>query len=278
MVRKKRQKRKQKKSNRLVRPWIVVPMIILIIISLIMISLIFYSIFLELQEGRLGPEKERTKQVEFYIPELRKPLANSTQALIYLPAVDSKGNGVMTLLVVEAIPGSGRTFVDIDNLLFWADTQHSIRIAKNVAENLSGINTSYYNFVYNIYADASVIGGESAGAAITIATISVLKNKSLREDVIITGTVNHDGTIGRVHSILAKAKAAKAMNASLFLVPLLQSREVTYESHRHCEKFGPTEVCTTEEIPKYVNVGEEANITLIEIGTIQDALKYFFET
>ncbi|MGB9708156.1 MAG: S16 family serine protease [Candidatus Pacearchaeota archaeon] len=251
--------------------------IVIVIIALIVLTIIFLAITYS-KISRLEGLKEKvtgeTKPIDFTV---KQPLFNSTQATAFLPAVDNEGNGVITLLAVEAVKGSGRTLVDIDNLLFWGDTQHSIRIAKNVAENITGVDISNYDIVYNIYANASIIGGESAGAAITLATIAVLQNKSLRDDVIITGTINHDGSIGPVQAILPKAKAAKANNATIFLVPVLQSREVTYETRKHCEKFGVTEYCTEEQVPVRVNVSEEAGIQVIEVSTISEAMQYFFK-
>ena len=202
---------------------------------------------------------------------------NATLVTMSLPAVDENGEGVITKLTVEATPGSGRTLLDIENLLFWADTEHSIRIARNVAGNITGLDLEDYDLIYNIHANASVIGGESAGAALTIATIASLEGKKPREDVIITGKINHDGTIAPVSGILAKAEAAKEANATLFLVPLLQSGDVIYETKEYCEKFGLTEVCSTEQIPQKVNVEKETGITTKAVETIQDALKYFLE-
>jgi len=103
-----------------------------------------------------------------------------------------------------------------------------------------------------------------------------LENKSLRKDVVITGTINHDGSIGPVKGILAKAKASKEIGAKIFLVPLTQGLDVIYETKKHCEKFGPTEFCTTEQIPKRVDISKEANITIKEVATIKEALGYFF--
>lgn len=249
--------------------------ILFLIIFLIIIAAILFTLAFLSMEIREKPKETKAEEgIEFFI---KKPLTNASSVMIYLPAVDNEGNGVITLLVVEAIPGSGRTLVDIDSLLFWADTQHSIRIAKNVAANISQANISNFDLIYNIYANASVIGGESAGAAITIATIAVLQNKSLRDDVMITGTINHDGTVGPVQAILPKAKAAKSVNASVFLVPLLQSRDVVYETRKHCEKFGPTEVCTIEQVPKKVNISKEVAIEVKEVETIREALEYFLK-
>lgn len=194
---------------------------------------------------------------------------------ISVPAIDNEGNGVSTLLMVKAEPGTGKTLVDIDSLLFWVDTQNSIRMAKLVAENVTGLETDMYDMTFSIMANASLIGGESAGAALALASIAALKGDELRKDVVITGTVNHDGTIGPIGGILEKAQAAKETKASLFLVPLLQSNEITYEESQHCEKFGFMEWCTTERIPKKVNIMEEAGIEVIEVGSIQEAYEYF---
>lgn len=202
-------------------------------------------------------------------------LENSTLVSMKLPAVDNEGNGVVTTLTVEATPGSGRTLIDVDLLLFWPDTQQSIRVARGVAKNITNVNLSKHDLIYNIYANASLIGGPSAGSALAIATLAALENKSLNQTVMITGTVNHDGTLGPVSEILAKAKASKDVGAELFLVPLLQSRDVIYETRKHCEKYGYTEICTIEQIPKKIKVSEQVGIDVKEIETIRDALKYF---
>ncbi len=198
-------------------------------------------------------------------------------ATIKVPAVDDSGNGVATKLFVKAEPGTGRTLVDINSLLFWVDTQNSIRMAKLVAENITGLELDNYDITYGITANASLIGGESAGAALTMATIAALKGDKLRDDVMITGTVNHDGTIGPIGGVLEKAEAAKAVNATLFLVPLLQSHDITYEEKTHCEKFGFMEWCNTERIPRKVNIGDEAGIEVREVETIEEAYSYFVQ-
>lgn len=218
-------------------------------------------------------EKARVEVSENEEPSLSKE--NISVVKMRLPAVDSEGNGVSTSLVVEASKGTGRTLVDIENLLFWADTQHSIRMARLVADNLTDEKVENYDLIYNIEANASVIGGPSAGAALTLATIFALNNEKPRNDVMITGTINHDGSIGPVSAILEKAKASKEAGASIFLVPLLQSRDVVYETRQHCQKFGFTEICSTETIPKKVDVALEAGINVTEVSNIEEALKYF---
>jgi uncharacterized protein len=203
-------------------------------------------------------------------------IKNSTRIKMSIPAVNEQGQGVNTILIVEATPGTGRTLTDIDNLLFWADTQHSIRKARRVAENITGEKMEDYDIIYSIEADASVIGGPSAGAALTIATIAALQDKKPNTDVMITGIINHDGTIGPVSEILEKAKAAKQQGTEIMLVPLLQSRDVVYITKEHCEVFGNNKICTKETKPKKVSIEEEVDIKVIEVETIQKTIGYFF--
>ena len=252
---------------------------IILVLLIVFIILSFLGILLTLSEKKeVAAENKSSEEIKAEDKEeLFFSSDGATRIKMYLPAVNEEGNGVNTILTVEASRGSGRTLTDIDNLLFWADTQHSIRIARKVAENITGKKMEDYNIVYTIEANASLIGGPSAGAALTIATITVLEGKKLNENVMITGSINHDGSIGPVESILAKAQVAKEANVSVLLVPLLQSREVIYEIKEHCEKFGTNDLCTSEQIPKRVNVSEETGVQVIEVGSIQEAMKYFFE-
>ena len=202
---------------------------------------------------------------------------NVSMASIKVPAVDDKGNGVATILVVQAVPGSGRTLVNIDKLLFWVDTQNSIRTARDVAQDITGLDISHYDLIYTILANATVIEGPSAGAALTIATIAALEGKNINQSVMMTGTINHDGTIGPVGGVLEKAKAAKSIGAELFLVPLSQSVQITYEAKKYCENIGWTQICQIEQIPKKVSIQDETSIPVKEVMTIKDALKYFLD-
>jgi uncharacterized protein len=194
-----------------------------------------------------------------------------------IPAVDEEGNGVVTKLMVEAKPGDGRVLVDINQLLFWVDTQNSIRVAQKVAQNYTNTDLSSIDLIYAVETNASIIGGPSAGAAMTVATIALLENKSLNQSVMMTGTINSDGSIGPVGEIVSKAKAAKDVGATLFLVPEGQAVQTYYKPVEHCEKFGPVTYCSTEYKPEKIDVSKEVGITVKEVSNIQEALQYFLE-
>ncbi len=200
---------------------------------------------------------------------------NISFASIRVPAVDEDGNGIATTLSVQVIPGSGKVLANIDKLLFWTDTQNSIRTARSVAANITGIDLSTYDIIYTIEANASAVEGPSAGSALTVATIAALKNKKVNQSITMTGTINHDGTIGPVGNILEKANASKQIGAELFLVPLGSSIQTTYKTEKYCEQLGPTQICTTESIPQKIEVSKVVGIEVKEIISIEEALKYF---
>jgi len=201
--------------------------------------------------------------------------SSCNEVTLYVPAVDNQGNGVATKLIVEAHPGKGRVLVDVNQLLFWVDTQYSIQTAKKVAESITNMNLSKVDLIYAIETNASLIEGPSAGAALTIATIAALENKSINHSVMITGTINPDGSIGPVGGIVAKAKAAKDVGAKLFLVPEGQATQTTYKPIQKCEHIGGWTICQTEYKEEKVNVMTQSGITVREVSNIGEALKYF---
>ncbi len=264
----KNKKKVPKKTN--TKKWNNNQFIFFFLITLIILSIVLIILLKDYSKNKDNNQIDFQNEIPVY-------LRNYSSVMMYLPAVDENDTGYLTTIKIETYPGTGRTLVDIDGLLFWEDTQQSIRKSKYVAEEITGVKTENLDIIYTIKANASLIGGESAGAAITIATIALLENKKIKENVIITGTVNHDGTIGPVNSILSKANASKENGAELFLVPLSQNSDVSYETIEHCEPIGTSEICTTEKIPKRINVSEEVGIKIEEVGTIKEALKYFLE-
>ena len=202
--------------------------------------------------------------------------ANYRIITLDLPAVDNEGKVVVAKLYVAAKEGRGRGLVDINNILFFVDTQNSIRVAERVAQNFSKINLSNVDLIYAIDTPAAVIEGTSAGAGLTIATIAALENKTLKPDVLITGTINSDGTIGPVGGILSKAEAAKGNGAKIFLVPAGQNSQSNYKVVKSCETIGIFKYCSTEYVPEKIEFSSDLGIKIVEVSNIQEALKYFF--
>lgn len=249
------------------------------------ILIVLVSIFLGVILSILITPQVRVTKIEFPPTQVVVPINITYEAptlvSLMVPAIDNQGKGVITTLKVQAIPGEGRTLVDIHQLLFWVDTQHSIRVAKKVAEAITGINTSTIDLIYSIETNASIIGGESAGAAITIATIAAIQNKTLRKDVVITGTIQEDGSIGQVGGVLEKGRASKDAGANLFLVPVGQGKYKEYVPEIECKEYRIAgfyqKICTSEYKLKEVDISKDVGIEVKEVSNIKEAMKYFFE-
>jgi len=213
-------------------------------------------------------------------------LTNKTEDIIFkgsvislqVPAIDEDGKGVATTLIVESMPGKGRILTDIDHILFFMDTQNSIQTAKSVAENITGLNMSKIDLIYQIETNASAIGGPSAGAALTVATVAVIENKTLNPNVSITGTINPDGTIGPVGEVEEKAKASKEAGVGIFLVPKGQGTEITYIPKEECRQIGPILYCTTEYLKNETDISKSVGINVKEVSDVVEALKYFISS
>jgi uncharacterized protein len=203
------------------------------------------------------------------------PVENPFGTSISVPAVDNTGRGVTTQIFVDIKDGTGQALVDVNQILFWVDTQFSIRTAKNVAQEYTKVNLSTKDLKYGIKTEAELIEGPSAGAAITVATIAAIKNISLSPNVMITGTIESDGSIGPVGGILEKAKASKEAGATLFIVPSGQSVIVRHIPNTTCQNIGNFRYCSTKFVSQQIRVQEDAGMEVVEAPTIVEAARYF---
>jgi uncharacterized protein len=126
--------------------------------------------------------------------------------------------GILLFARVIATNGTGHVFVDTSPYT-QVDLQGSARLAAMVASDVLGIDQRAYDFYYIIDISSPIIGGPSAGAALTMATIAAINNWTLDPGVVITGMINPDESIGPVGGIPYKLEAAVAQNYTLFLVP-----------------------------------------------------------
>lgn len=242
---------------------------IIILLSFLVLVISTFSIYLNLKNI---PSKEEEYIETFFVSSFEK---NYSKIEFPLLAIDENRRGVVTKLIVEVKNGTGKVLVNIENLLFWVDTQNSIRIAKTLAEKITKINTSNLDVIYTIEANATIIGGPSAGSAITIATIFALTQKEYKKDVVITGTIDENGNIGKVGAVKEKCLAAKNYGAKICLVPKGQSKEYELEPKRECTRIGNFEFCRITYEMKEIDISKEIGMSVIEVANINEALKYF---
>lgn len=199
-------------------------------------------------------------------------LDSPNSLIINLPAVNGNGTGVTAFLEVDVSPGTGLILVNVGNIITNFDTQASMRSASEIASDYLNKSLEDVDITYNLVADASMLEGPSAGAAITIATVLALSGSDINDKVMITGTINHDGSIGPAGRIKAKAIAAKEIGAELFLVPVGEAYE--YNETEFCSDYGIfKDYCQPELVP--VRIEDLAGIRVVEVADIGEALRYF---
>ncbi|MAG21947.1 MAG: hypothetical protein CL943_01395 [Candidatus Diapherotrites archaeon] len=188
--------------------------------------------------------------------------------------------GIVNVASVEVKPGKGRVLFAL-NPFVEPDTQQSAEIAASVAENITQKSLAEKDVIYSIEAgEVQLVGGPSAGAALTIATIAAIEEKDLNESVGLTGSILSDGSIGQVGGIIEKAAAVEQSGKTIFLVPPGQTSFTYYEKQIREETRGPFVFQRVNYVPKTLELNEfareqEWNLNIIEVNSIEEALLYF---
>ena len=120
-------------------------------------------------------------------------------------------------LFLELKAGSGRVFLDTFPLTKM-DTQISTRFAKEIACKHYKLDCDQYDFIYTIKAKSNIIGGPSAGAAVSALTAIAMLGLEYDEDVTITGTINSGSTVGPVGGVKEKLEAASKSGLKKVLI------------------------------------------------------------
>ena len=137
----------------------------------------------------------------------------------YVPAVMGESGGLVKVTETMA-PGAGNVFITI-NPHIGLDTQDSLDLAVAYEELMAGGENGACDafFSFNASDGTDLIDGPSAGAALTTMTYALLENRTMRNDTIMTGTIQPDGTVGAVGGLYEKAKGSAAKGAKYFIVP-----------------------------------------------------------
>jgi uncharacterized protein len=217
-------------------------------------------------------------------PTTYVPLSNAQNfsASTYVLAVKSdESAGVLGKVFIEVNPGKGRVLMNTNPFLE-PDTQYSAETAVKVAENYTGKNLNDRDVILSFDVSGQVLGGPSAGAAMTITTIAAIEQKNIKTNVAITGTIEPDGKVGQIGGVIQKAEAAAKNGVKLFLVPKDELILTYYERQITNHRIVPNYVIQrVNYVPKTLDLN---NYTMTEwkmetkgVSTINDVAKYMLE-
>jgi uncharacterized protein len=228
-------------------------------------------------------------------PQISKSLPNGTSQSIAAVAVKAvpvtdgffqsvKYEGTVMDITVDIREGRGLVLVNTETPT-GVDFQTSARTAVEVTQSVTGADLRERDVIFSIKSkdsasDLQAVDGPSAGAAMTVLLAAELdaagyNTAQIKQDVLMTGTINPDGTVGPVGGIPEKAIAAGQYGAKTFLVP---SGQAVY-SEQVCEERqeGPFiyRTCRSEEKPLSEYAEKNYGMQVIEVENVNDALAYF---
>ena len=148
----------------------------------------------------------------------------------FAAGVSEDGLGVIIPMDVKISRGSGILSVNINKVDLQSGVQSSIRLAADVASVFSGVSIKDRDITVSFVnegQDIVSLDGDSAGGAVTVTIIAALQDKDIRPNVMMTGTIKSDFSIGPIGGVRDKATAAKEAGANKFLVPLGQGVSVS---------------------------------------------------
>ena len=145
---------------------------------------------------------------------------------IYVAAVTGESTGGIFQLEVQIRPGNGSIYTDISPRTGLA-TQESEFDAVQYAFSSTGTDFSQCDVLFGMRGDFgdNSVDGPSAGAAMAVATRAALLNRTIRQDVAMTGTISKGGMVGPVGGVIEKALAAKDAGARYFVAPPMELYE-----------------------------------------------------
>ncbi len=134
-------------------------------------------------------------------------------------AVVGEGGGFVDI-TIKAMPGSGQAYVGLQPYA-GVSTQQSIKYAVDYARAASSSDTSRCDVLVRLgeLPTGDYVEGPSAGAAIAVLTYALFENLSVREDTMVTGTLESGGIVGPVGGLYEKAKTSAKKGMKYFITP-----------------------------------------------------------
>ncbi|WP_054842461.1 S16 family serine protease [Vulcanisaeta distributa] len=182
---------------------------------------------------------------------------------IHALAVSSNDSGAVINITITAMrPGSGYVYVASSPLptaesgTFLSSSQ----IAALVATYLANQPFNKYDFLINVEPTTLEIGGPSASGYMTVAMWALITNHTLNPDVVMTGMILPDGSIGPpVGGLPAKIKAAAQEGYEVVLIPYGQQ---IYQT-------------STGQVINLISYGRSLGIDVIPVMSVRQAIYYF---
>jgi len=180
-----------------------------------------------------------------------------------VPAVDANGNGILTTIQADVRDGSGGVYIDVEPFIS-VETQNSAKVAAQQAAKLAGVDLGKYDVFFKVIANTEVVDGPSGGQALGLLAYAEFKGMKIRTDLTATGSIEADGSIGKVGGILEKVEAAQAAGLRLVLLPLGQAVQSGVDLTQYAQARWGMQVVEVK------NLNESVQLAFTPVGSSVD--------
>lgn len=209
----------------------------------------------------------------------------SISAVAVRPVLESDGFfetttyvGTVLKITAEIRDGSGLVLVNTE-VPTGVDFQTSARTAVNVAQKIITVDLSKKDVIFSISSENNqelqAVDGGSAGGAMTVLLISDISGKPINSKILMTGTIESDGSIGRIGGVAQKADAAGKYGAKIFLVPKGQGVTQVESCDEKREGAFIYRSCTLQEKSLSPITENQYGMKVVEVDNIRQAIEYF---
>ena len=231
-------------------------------------------------------QKNQTGSVNtINVQNLNSTSLESISAVAVRPVLESDGFfetttyvGTVLKITVEIRDGSGLVLVNTA-VPTGVDFQTSARTAVNVAQQITNIDLTKKDVIFSIASENNqelqAVDGGSAGGAMTVLLILDVSGKPINNKILMTGTIESDGSIGKIGGVAQKADAAGKYGAKIFLVPKGQGVTQVESCDEKREGAFIYRSCTLQEKPLSPITENQYGMKVVEVDNIREALEYF---
>lgn len=175
----------------------------------------------------------------------------TAERTMLVPAVVGEQGGGLLHMTVRVHPGNGAVLTTVSPVVGPSTQESQVQAVREAFRGLdispSQCEVEYY---FRDPAGAPSLDGPSAGMAMTVVLRAALTDRTIRDDVSITGAILPGGRAGLVGGIIDKAQASSRYGLTAIITP----KQEIYEN-----------IILTR-------LGEERNFSAVEVRNLDDAM------
>ncbi len=236
--------------------------------------------------GAITAEKENLEKLQSQLEKI--PIVSGSKSITAVavrPIMTSDGffqnviyQGTVMSITVDIRDGTGLVLVNTE-IPTGVDFQTSAKTAVSVAQEYTNADLSDKDIIFSITAknneELQAVDGQSAGMAMTVLLVMEIQDRPINDKVLLTGTIQPDGTIGPIGGAAEKADAAGKYGAKTFIVPRGQAITMVQECEESQQGPFVYKSCKSEAKPLSPITEEKYGMKVVEATDLASVLSYF---